>query len=37
MDVTALAILGVGGLLAALSLINDWDADPLLRWFRDAT
>jgi hypothetical protein len=37
MDVTALAILGVGGLLAALSLINDWDADPLLRWLRDAT
>ncbi|HEX5995183.1 MAG TPA: DUF3017 domain-containing protein [Jiangellales bacterium] len=36
-DVTILAILGVGGLLAALSLINDWDADPLLRWIRDAT
>ncbi|HEX6234876.1 MAG TPA: DUF3017 domain-containing protein [Jiangellaceae bacterium] len=37
MDVTTLAILGVGGLLAALALINDWDADPLLRWLRDAT
>jgi hypothetical protein len=37
MDVTTLAILGVGALLAALALINDWDADPLLRWFRDAT
>jgi hypothetical protein len=36
-DVTTLAILGVGALLAALALINDWDADPLLRWFRDAT
>ncbi|HEU4539831.1 MAG TPA: DUF3017 domain-containing protein [Jiangellaceae bacterium] len=36
-DVTTLAILGVGGLLAALALIYDWDADPLLRWFRDAT
>ena len=36
-DVTTLAILGIGGLLAALALINDWDADPLLRWFRDAT
>ena len=37
MDVTTLAILGVGGLLAALALINDWDADPLLRWLRDTT
>lgn len=36
-DVTTLAILGGGALLAALALINDWDADPLLRWFRDAT
>jgi hypothetical protein len=35
-DVATLAILGVGGLLAALALINDWDADPLLRWLRDA-
>lgn len=36
-DVVTLAILGVGGLLAALALINDWDADPLLRWLADAT
>ncbi|HEX6338503.1 MAG TPA: DUF3017 domain-containing protein [Jiangellaceae bacterium] len=36
-DVITLAILGVGTLLAALALINDWDVDPLLRWFRDAT
>jgi hypothetical protein len=36
-DVATLAIFGVGGLLAVLALINDWDADPLLRWLRDAT
>jgi hypothetical protein len=36
-DVVTLALLGAGGLLAALALIRNWDADPLLRWFRDAT
>lgn len=32
MDVATLAVLGVGGLVAALALIQDWDVDLLVRW-----
>lgn len=34
MDTATLLVLGVGALLAAVALIQDWDADLLLRWFR---
>jgi hypothetical protein len=33
-DTTTLLVLGLGGLLAAAALIQDWDADLMMRWFR---
>lgn len=36
-DVTLMLLLGVGGLLAALALIHDWQADLVVRWLRGST
>lgn len=36
LDVLLLLLLGVGGLLAALALIHDWEADLVVRWLREA-
>lgn len=36
-DVTLLLLLGVGGLLAALALIHDWQADLVVRWLLGST
>ncbi|MFW6091574.1 MAG: DUF3017 domain-containing protein [Actinomycetota bacterium] len=37
LDVSLLLLLGVGGLLASLALIHDWQADLVVRWLQGST